>query len=58
VYGIRILPTGDPYIETAEKALAAITEAGNPGTFLVDTFPICASISSRVPVKHIPVLLQ
>lgn len=42
VYGIKVLPKGDPYIKAAEEALAAIKEAGNPGTFLVDILPICA----------------
>jgi len=39
VYGIQILPTNDPYIETAEKAVAALAEV-TPGAFLVDTLPI------------------
>jgi hypothetical protein len=44
VYGIKVRPTGDPYIETAEKALTAMAEAGTPGAFLVDSFPIRASL--------------
>ena len=42
VYGIQVLPTNDPYIETAEKAVAALAEV-TPGAFLVDTFPIRGS---------------
>ena len=40
VYGIKVLPKGDPYLSTAEKALAALTFAGIPGSFLVDVLPI------------------
>ena len=43
VYGIKVLPTEDPYITTAENALAGVTAAANPGAFLVDTLPICTS---------------
>ncbi|KAF8510589.1 cytochrome P450 [Gautieria morchelliformis] len=49
VYGIRIRPKDDPYIKTAETALAGITEAGPPGTFLVDTIPILKYVPEWVP---------
>ena len=41
MYGIKVLSKDDPYIEMAEKALAGLKIAGNPGTFLVDMLPIC-----------------
>lgn len=46
VYGIDVLASNDPYVETAEKALASVAVAGTPGAFLVDFFPIreCFSI--------------
>jgi hypothetical protein len=43
VYGIKVLPKGDPYITLAEEALSTLSKAGNPGVFLVDTAPICTS---------------
>jgi hypothetical protein len=44
MYGIEVQPTGDPYIEIAEKATKTIAKAGIPGTFLVDILPIRASL--------------
>lgn len=38
-YGIDVLPKDDPYIETAEKALAGVSLAVMPGAFLVDIIP-------------------
>ena len=58
-----MLPKDDPYIITAEQVIAGISEAGNPGAFLVDVLPICASfthaasirkIHREATVKHIP----
>jgi len=40
VYGIKVLPHDDPYIQIAEEMLNAVSEAAKPGAFLVDTFPI------------------
>jgi hypothetical protein len=63
MYGIKVLPTNDPYLETAETAMAALAKAGTPGAFLVDTLPICPSFPSRLllnfesgslAVKHAP----
>jgi hypothetical protein len=63
MYGIKVLQTGDPYIETAEKALTATSEAMNPGTFLVDSLPIRTNyfvhithkfISHAFAVKYVP----
>jgi hypothetical protein len=42
MYGIDVLPTGDPYIQLAEQAMEAASEASIPGSFLVDTLPMCA----------------
>ncbi|KAJ7252453.1 cytochrome P450 [Mycena rebaudengoi] len=39
-YGIDTLPSNDPYVETAEAALDAITQAAIPGRYLVDMIPI------------------
>ena len=41
IYGIKVLPKDDPYIETAKNALASLNIAGAPGAFLVDMLPIC-----------------
>ena len=40
-YGITIAPKDDRYIAIAEKALAGMAEAANPGAFLVDLCPFC-----------------
>ncbi|KAJ7242999.1 cytochrome P450, partial [Mycena rebaudengoi] len=39
-YGIDTLPSNDPYMETAEAAIDAITQAVVPGRYLVDMIPI------------------
>ncbi|KAJ7251366.1 cytochrome P450 [Mycena rebaudengoi] len=39
-YGIDTLPSNDPYMETAEAAIAALTQAAVPGRYLVDVIPI------------------
>jgi hypothetical protein len=44
-YAIEVLDKDDPYIQTAERALSSLEEAGNPGAFLVDTLPICSPLS-------------
>ncbi|KAF9447113.1 cytochrome P450 [Macrolepiota fuliginosa MF-IS2] len=44
-YGITIEEENDPFVINGEIALGGLAEAGNPGTFLVDYFPI---------MKHIP----
>jgi len=44
-YGINIKESDDPYIATAEIALEGLAEAGIPGNFWVDIFPI---------LKHVP----
>ncbi|KAJ7251339.1 cytochrome P450 [Mycena rebaudengoi] len=39
-YGIDTLPSNDPYMETAERAIDTIMQAGVPGRYLVDMIPI------------------
>ncbi|THH08950.1 hypothetical protein EW145_g2357 [Phellinidium pouzarii] len=40
VYGINVESRLDGYITTAQKVMDAVSEAGRPGAFLVDIFPI------------------
>jgi hypothetical protein len=42
LYAIDVRDKGDPYIETAEKAMSHLGVAAKPGAFLVDVLPICA----------------
>jgi len=44
-YGIDVQSADDPYIRMVEDAAHDLSAAGNPGSFLVDTFPI---------LKHVP----
>ncbi|KAE9400841.1 cytochrome P450 [Gymnopus androsaceus JB14] len=39
----------DPYLELARKALHAFAEAGIPGTYLVDAFPMLKNIPGWLP---------
>lgn len=48
-YGITIQEDNDPAVYIAETALASLAVAANPGTFLVDTFPIMRYIPSWFP---------
>jgi hypothetical protein len=48
-YGISVQQTDDPYIFIAEKALKGFDEAGVPGRFLADTFPVMKYIPSWFP---------
>ncbi|KAJ7894417.1 cytochrome P450 [Mycena olivaceomarginata] len=48
-YGINVLPSNDPYIRLAEDAMHAISIAGVPGAFLVDTIPVLKYVPSWVP---------
>ncbi|KAF8513886.1 cytochrome P450 [Gautieria morchelliformis] len=50
IYGIKVLPIGDPYIRIAEQAMEAVSELLNPGSFLVDTLPIC----THSELKYVP----
>lgn len=38
-YGIDIRPDGDPYVDAAVKALAALSTAAVPGKYWVDIIP-------------------
>ncbi len=39
-YDIEVQPHDDPYVQTAEEAVASITETTNAGSYLVDVIPI------------------
>lgn len=43
-YGIDVLPRDDPYILTAEHAVASISATTNAGSYLVDVLPFCEYI--------------
>ena len=48
-YGISVQESNDPYISMAEVALHGITEAGIPGAFWVDLFPILKYVPRWFP---------
>ena len=48
-YGISVKESDDPYISIAEEVLDGISEAGIPGTFWVDLFPILKHVPSWFP---------
>ena len=48
-YGIAIQESEDPYISMAEEAFNGVAEAGIPGAFWVDTFPILKHVPSWIP---------
>ena len=48
-YGIAVQESDDPYISIAEEVLKGLTQAGIPGTFLVDLFPILKYVPSWFP---------
>jgi hypothetical protein len=48
-YGIAVQETNDPYISVAEEVLDGLTQAGVPGTFLVDLVPILKYLPSWFP---------
>jgi hypothetical protein len=48
-YGIAVQESDDPYISIAEEALSGAAEAGIPGAFLVDLFPILKHVPSWFP---------
>ncbi|KAF8511387.1 cytochrome P450 [Gautieria morchelliformis] len=49
VYAINVRDEDDPYIATAEKVSAHFSEAGNPGSFLVDVLPILKYVPEWFP---------
>ena len=48
-YGIAVRETNDPYISVAEEVLDGISQAGIPGSFLVDLIPILKYVPSWFP---------
>ncbi|KZP11349.1 hypothetical protein FIBSPDRAFT_1050806 [Athelia psychrophila] len=48
-YGLDVLPKNDPFIEPADKAIAAFGIALMPGAFLVNTVPILKHAPSWFP---------
>ena len=48
-YGIDIKDSEDPYILVAEEAVSQVAEAGVPGAFWVDFFPILKYVPSWFP---------
>ncbi|KAF7368174.1 Cytochrome P450 [Mycena venus] len=48
-YGIKVLPSDDPYIQMVEKAMHDLSNASIPGAFLVDTFPSLKYVPSWFP---------
>ena len=48
-YGIEVQDSDDPYISMAEEALNGLAEAGIPGAFWVDMFPILKYVPSWFP---------
>jgi hypothetical protein len=48
-YGIAVQETNDPYISVADEVLDGLTQAGVPGTFLVDLIPILKYVPSWFP---------
>lgn len=39
-YDIEVRPHNDPYVRTAEEAVASIAETTNAGSYLVDVIPM------------------
>ncbi|TFK61436.1 cytochrome P450 [Pluteus cervinus] len=48
-YGIEVKPRGDPLVQLAERAMYAISRAGNFGSYLVDFMPILKYIPTWFP---------
>ena len=48
-YGIDVEESDDPYIMVAQEAIKGIKEAGTPGTFWVDLFPMLKYVPSWFP---------
>ena len=48
-YGIAVQESDDPYITIAEEVLVGFAEAGIPGAFWVDLFPILKYLPSWFP---------
>ncbi|KIK66148.1 hypothetical protein GYMLUDRAFT_239787 [Collybiopsis luxurians FD-317 M1] len=48
-YGIEVQPQNDPDLLAVERMTSVMNEAGVPGAFLVDTFPILKYVPSWFP---------
>ena len=48
-YGIEVQESDDPYISIAEEVLNGIVQAGIPGSFWVDLFPVLQYVPSWFP---------
>ena len=48
-YGIDVQESNDPYIHLAEESLTGLNQAGVPGAFWVDLFPILKYVPSWFP---------
>ena len=48
-YGIAVQESDDPYISIAQVVMNGASEAGNPGAFWVDFFPILKYVPSWFP---------
>ncbi|KAF7977803.1 hypothetical protein HWV62_2717 [Athelia sp. TMB] len=57
-YGIRTLPEDDPYIQTAEEAVAAIADAAIPGRYMVDNLPWLRYVPAWVPGASFQTIAQ
>ena len=51
-YSINIQPYNDPYIKTAEEAVAVNSELTIPGAFLVDIIPILKYVPEWFPCAN------
>ncbi|KAJ3552268.1 hypothetical protein NP233_g12920 [Leucocoprinus birnbaumii] len=49
LYGMTLSERDDPYLENSETVIRSFSEAGNPGTFLVDLFPAMKYIPAWFP---------
>ncbi|OSD02813.1 cytochrome P450 [Trametes coccinea BRFM310] len=48
-YDIEVQPEDDPYVQTAEEAVASIAETTNAGSYLVDVIPILKYVPEWFP---------
>lgn len=48
-YGLTVSDSEDPITSKAEEAMQGFSEAGAPGTFLVDLLPILKHVPSWFP---------
>lgn len=48
-YGVDVQSVHDPLILTIEKSIESLVEIGNPGSFLVDSFPSRMFHSCNLP---------